>query len=262
MAFHERAPGKQLSRHVQCIWIAAQSPGGEGRIVPDGCVEIVFAVDGAFCLAVEPGRVIRSSPVTVLGLATRPLGVAYHGRSRLVGVRLTPAGAMRLFARDTACLGNGAADGTALVPALARRLADAVATLVASGSQGALEHALQTALDAAPVVDPRVEQAASLLHLGSASTSIAAVAREVGLSTRQLDRCFERWFGISPKLFERIARFQRAFDLGMRARRGQWALIAAHCGYADQSHLCRDFLEFTQETPDRMRASLGVAIDV
>jgi hypothetical protein len=56
----------------------------------------------------------------------------------------------------------------------------------------------------------------------------------------------QREVGMTPKLFLRIQRFQRALaKIGCLDR----AQVALACGYFDQSHLIRDFSEFAGITP-------------
>jgi len=69
--------------------------------------------------------------------------------------------------------------------------------------------------------------------------------------------------GVTPKLFCRLLRFQRArtlaahtetlqIDRTQRMRVGcgiDWAQLALTCGYFDQSHLINDFEEFSGLSP-------------
>ena len=48
-----------------------------------------------------------------------------------------------------------------------------------------------------------------------------------------------------PKLFGRLQRFQRAVAVVQEAPSVDWAQLAVRCGYYDQSHLIRDFGEFS-----------------
>jgi len=260
MSFHELAPTIDLARYVDGIWTLSQSQDGchESLVLPDGCVEIVFAVEGSFGLAGQLGpRDARWPMVTVLGLATKPHGILYRGRAHMIGVRLTPAGAMRIVGTELSQLVNGAADGADILPALASRFTGAIEDLLESRGPDRLHCELRAAVECSKPIDPRIENAASTLHARVRGDSIGAVAEDVGLSTRQLDRCFDRWFGVPPKFIDRVARFRRAFSLGMTQPRTEWAAVAAHCGYADQSHLCREFLEFTHQTPERMRLAMA-----
>jgi AraC-like DNA-binding protein len=195
--------------------------------------------------------------VTVVGLATRPLATHLAGGSRLAGIRLTPAGALRLAGDAMPHVLNGAADGTAIFPALAQRLLDAAEPFTGCGRTGEIEKLLRSALAGCRAANPRIEEAARLIHASAGGMRIAAVARHVGLSTRQIDRGFEKYLGLPPKLLGRLARFRRATDRGLPGSRGGWAAVAAECGYADQAHLVRDFQEFAGQPPDELRSSIA-----
>jgi transcriptional regulator GlxA family with amidase domain len=66
------------------------------------------------------------------------------------------------------------------------------------------------------------------------------LARHAGLSLRQLQRRFQVATGVSPKVLCRLVRLQTVLGL---ARNPGTTLgrVAAHAGYADQSHLTREF---------------------
>jgi AraC-like DNA-binding protein len=171
-------------------------------------------------------------------------------------VRLTPAGALRLLGTQLRGLGNDAADGDQVLQWRTASLADAIGEFGDSGSLDRLHGVLRSVIQGARPCDLRLEQAASLLH-SAESPGISKIAQRLGFTTRQLDRGFDRCFGISPKMLGRLARFQRAFALGMLGRRGGWAAVARRCGYADQAHLTREFREFAGQTPERMRAAFA-----
>lgn len=128
-----------------------------------------------------------------------------------------------------------------------------------SGAADAIQRVIGSALGAARRTDTRLERAMAMLHESAGDVTMSAVAQHAGLSARQLDRGFQRQFGMSPKLLARIARFRRALALGLHARRGAWADIAARCGYADQAHMVRDIREFAGETPEQIRTAIEAA---
>ncbi len=70
------------------------------------------------------------------------------------------------------------------------------------------------------------------------------------LSVRQFHRKFTERNGISPKSFDRITRFDRAFRMKNRQPDLDWLSIAMNCGYYDYQHLSKDFLDFTSMTPN------------
>jgi transcriptional regulator GlxA family with amidase domain len=83
---------------------------------------------------------------------------------------------------------------------------------------------------------------------------IPDLASTLGIGQRQLERDFAAAFGMRPKLYARIVRFQTALDYKARSAR-TWTDVAHEFGYHDQMYLIHDFSEFTTGTPTE---TLGV----
>ena len=79
--------------------------------------------------------------------------------------------------------------------------------------------------------------------------SLDWLANQSCLSVRQLIRRFEEQVGTSPKMFQKINRFDRAYRLKNSQPHLDWLRIALACGYHDYQHLAKDFKEFTNLTP-------------
>ena len=79
---------------------------------------------------------------------------------------------------------------------------------------------------------------------------VRAVSRELGFSQRRFIQIFSSHVGLTPKIFCRILRFQRARVSAERVKAPDWAELAVACGYFDQSHLIKDFKEFSGSTPN------------
>jgi len=95
--------------------------------------------------------------------------------------------------------------------------------------------------------------ARSLQH-SHQQTLIHDVAARHTLSVRQVERIFERHIGVSPKVFNRLTRLQRALDLRRKTPALDGAALASASGYFDQSHMVRDFRDLTGETPTSFAA--------
>lgn len=79
--------------------------------------------------------------------------------------------------------------------------------------------------------------------------SVAATAREAEVSQKKFIRLFSDEVGMTPKLYLRVARFERVLDrITHRPNIDWWDVVERH-GYYDQSHFIRDFSEFTGFTP-------------
>jgi len=90
---------------------------------------------------------------------------------------------------------------------------------------------------------PAVAGAWELLVASGGRMGVADLARRVGWSRRHLGARFTSEFGLSPKLAARVVRFERATTMLRSPRRPALAEVAAGCGYYDQPHLNRDFVD-------------------
>ncbi len=82
------------------------------------------------------------------------------------------------------------------------------------------------------------------------NSSVPNTAKESFLCTRQFERIFKERMGISPKLFTRIARMNKAFRLKYNHPGQDWLSIALDCGYHDYQHLAKDFKDFAGVNPN------------
>ena len=102
-------------------------------------------------------------------------------------------------------------------------------------------------------VRPELAYAWGLLERSHGRVPIATVARQVGLSQRQLGTLFHREVGRTPKTVAMLMRFEyatgRIADAARRHRRVDLAGIATDAGYADQAHLTREFVRFAGVSP-------------
>jgi AraC-like DNA-binding protein len=97
---------------------------------------------------------------------------------------------------------------------------------------------------------------AELLRSGG-TERVETIAGKLEWSRKHLAAKFHAEIGLAPKTVSRMARFNRAIRLARRRSDDSWAGIAAECGYADQAHLVREFVEFAGETPTAWAARLA-----
>jgi transcriptional regulator GlxA family with amidase domain len=103
-----------------------------------------------------------------------------------------------------------------------------------------MEGALASWWTKASAADPLVDAAVARLRSSRSPHPVAALANELGLSERQLNRRFVAAVGYGPKLLQRVFRLQAFVRLASQQPRRGLADLAAAAGYADQAHLCRD----------------------
>lgn len=105
--------------------------------------------------------------------------------------------------------------------------------------------------------DPRVARIAALVERITASPQlfrVDALARDLDLPVRRLQRLFAEYVGASPKWVLRRARLHEAAARADEGTGIDWAALATDLGYADQSHLIRDFTSAVGSPPSRYAA--------
>ena len=91
--------------------------------------------------------------------------------------------------------------------------------------------------------------------------SPSLLAREVGMSTRQLERLFRRYLNRSPKRYYMELRLQKARNLLMQTDMSV-INVALACGFASPSHFSKCYRAHYNTTPYRERGAHGSRLSV
>ncbi len=92
--------------------------------------------------------------------------------------------------------------------------------------------------------------------------TIEKIARYAHLSLRQFERRCLQSLGVSPKLFAKLTRFNKAHVRKEIEPKLSWTQIAYEYGYADQMHLIKDFKRFSGYKPSELDAQLSQSIKI
>jgi AraC-like DNA-binding protein len=242
---HHPSPG--LAPFVEYLWSVewdrAGLPPHVQRILPNPSVHLSF----------EP------TLARVTGLARRRAVFEYRltGAGRVVGVRFRPGGARPWLPGPVSSLTDREAPVAELVALDAVALSAAVQAAPDAAAAAALVDA--ALLPHRPAPDPTVERVAALVAAVQRDPSIRRagdLAELAGTTVRSLQRLCAEWVGVGPTWLVRCARLHEAAG---RAAGGPvaWAGLAAELGYADQSHLVRDFARVIGEPPARYARSVA-----
>lgn len=100
---------------------------------------------------------------------------------------------------------------------------------------------------------PAIAKAVALMQENhSQALTVRQVARQVGLSPRQLERRFRSLFGLGPREFLVRTRVRAAARL-LRVSDQSLAEVALACGFCDQSAFARSFHQHVGVTPTAFR---------
>ncbi|HEX4631188.1 MAG TPA: AraC family transcriptional regulator [Chthoniobacterales bacterium] len=223
-------------------------------IVPDGSAELVINLweDSArtfdFDGIAEPrkfGGAIFSGP------HSSPFVIPATSNRCLIGAHFVAGGAFPFLAMPLEELRNEHVELEALFGNGAGELRGELLSLETAAQQFAvLESFLLRQL-----VKSRAHHRAvvfALQRFGSSDQPphrIEELRKDAGLSGRRFSRVFSEQVGLTPKLFARLNRFQRAVRLLPQAREINWGEIVFAAGYYDQAHLIHEFQSVSGVTP-------------
>lgn len=87
--------------------------------------------------------------------------------------------------------------------------------------------------------------------------TVAEVTEKIGMSPKRFIAAFRQEVGLTPKVYSRVQRFQRAMRRARHGRTVDWAGLAIDCGYYDQAHFAHEFREFSGMSPGEYRKAGG-----
>ncbi|NUS43320.1 MAG: AraC family transcriptional regulator [Mycobacteriaceae bacterium] len=230
---HTRAsPPSDLAPYVEYLWSAEWHYERPYRqlIVPLPNVHLTF----------------RDGEAVVNGVRTRCHTRLLHGAGRACGVAFRHAGFRPFLSAPVASITDRELGAAQVLPA----------TVPAAPDAAEIEECLRACLAAAsePRDGARLAEAAMAAITGdSRVTSVAALARQLSVSIRTLQRAFAEHVGVSPKWVVRRYRLHEVTELLSRGREPRWSELAFELGYVDQAHLIRDFKSIFGEPPEYYR---------
>jgi AraC-like DNA-binding protein len=252
MKYISIAPTAPLAEFIERFWYSGDAPPHQKvRIVPNGTMELVFNLDedelGIYDTE-QPGSYKSFSGAFFSGAYARPMFV--DTREHVVGVHFKPGGAFRFLGVPASALADIHVDLEALWGRSAQDLREQLCAAANPAQRfRILEREFVARLENTLEEHRAVRAALDIFGRDTGEAKIRDLAAHLGLSQRHFIKVFSNQVGVTPKLFGRVQRFQRAVDLTRNSSTPDWADIAAACGYFDQSHLIHDFQTFSGLSP-------------
>lgn len=251
MRYIRQSPTVALRDSVDHLWCIADGPTYSAeRILPTGATELVVNLGADVVAITNQHGPQRFSGATVCGPYSRPFDIDAREHTAMVGVHFKPGGVRAVLGLSPDELLGAHIDLDAVWNSAAAALRSDICEATSTTQRLAIvERALLIRLRAGRELTSEVAYAVDALSLGR-RPSIEKLAREIGFSHRKLIQLFTTQVGMTPKRFARLQRFRHAHDaISAALSLPQWSAFAVEHGYADQSHMIREFQEFSGMTP-------------
>lgn len=215
-------------------------PGAVHRGLPSRFLTLVIDLDAPLEVRWPAGAI--ASHGVVGGLHTTPALIEADREQVGLEYALSPMACRGILGVPAGAIGGLSLDLAEIFGAEAARLVDRVACAATWRERFHLvDSVLLARLDDAVPPDPLVEAVWALTFGLGGRLPVAEIADRVGYTRRHLTERFRVATGVTPKQAARVARFEHARQVLSRPERPAPARVAVSCGYADQSHLCREW---------------------
>lgn len=252
-------PKLPLAKFVDSLW---QYDGDNAdhqpqHILPTGTLELVINLrqnELVFYESERPENCSRLSGAVVSGAHGRRFTPHATEKITLIGVHFKPGGAFPFLGVPAGELADTHVDLETIWGVSASRLRARLCEARTSAErfqllQDALLRRLSDGVDQHYAVSAALE----IFWKNQAGPTVRDAARYLGLSQRRFIQVFSAEVGLTPKLFSRIQRFQQSRSFILNNATPNWAALALDLGYFDQSHLIREFVEFSGLNPTDYR---------
>ncbi|MBL8683848.1 MAG: AraC family transcriptional regulator [Myxococcales bacterium] len=263
MEYLARTPPPPLDAFIERIWYCALTPPpGLERVLPGGTVDLVVNLAEDEIRIGDPSNPasMRVLPGAVVGgTHTRSFLVDPRQRASVFGVHFKPGKSMPFLGISPAEIVDAYVSLGDLWGCDGRNLRERLLEARSPTEQfRQIEDSLLRRLRRARPVHPAAAAAVDVFRAAGNNVRVATVAAAVGLSRRGLVDVFTREVGLAPKLYARLQRFHRT-KARIAALGGDpsWAALAVDCGYCDQSHMIREFVDFAGISPARYLCGRG-----
>lgn len=250
---------EELQPFVRCYWSldapAVEEPERQ-RIVPDGCMEMIFHYGDLYYQYTADGKAHLQPRSFVFGQITTPLEIAPAGISGIIAVRFQPDGFFPFSPVPLQAMDDRAVSLTELFGSDGVSLEENVLQSRDNTDRIQLiETFLVKKLQAEVSINRITRSAVEALIESGGQNSIHELASQLQINRRQLERKFSKATGLSPKQYSKVLRLQNAFKLIGQGTFQHLTELALEAGYYDQAHFVKDFREFTGVSPRQFYAN-------
>lgn len=254
MNYQTFPPHTDIAFLVKCYWsleVPAEVPPQKQRIVPDGCMEMIFILGDDIRRYTSEHELIVQPRAIVVGQITEPFIIEPTGYVHCFAARFYPYGFANLVDMPVKDLANKETP-------IAGLFGEAPATVLEQQIIAATDNEERIKILEAfflerfqhkSMIDSIVTNTIDALLAAKGSTPINTLLKNDPARRRQLERKFHKQVGLSPKQLGKIIRIQAALKLLLSRQNESLTHIAYESEYFDQAHFIRDFKDFTGINP-------------
>ncbi|MCQ6961397.1 AraC family transcriptional regulator [Mucilaginibacter aquariorum] len=248
MQHQEFEPPEELRDTIKCFWHNIRDAGTlqpSFEVQPDGYAEIIFYFGGTLSISGNGGLLPLPSPF-MIGLLNQPVVFYTKNRLEIIGIRCFPWTVFDLL---------GLPSGKDEVRIFEHPIAQLQSTLDKCIRAGRVDEALAQAKQyflterLGIATSNMLFKAGAAMRQANGTMPVSRVAAAAHATVRTLERNFKQSSGYTVKDVSALIRFEQVRNRLWHYPDAHLAALAHELGYADQSHLSREFKRYSGTTP-------------
>ncbi|EGD54811.1 helix-turn-helix domain-containing protein [Gordonia neofelifaecis] len=225
--------------------VVADGPG-EHLGLPGSTATLVVDLADGLVLSAENRTGRTTFRCCIAGIHLRPVTIHHNGLQRGVQLDLSPTAVHAIFGMPASEISSDMVELAQVDTAFARDLHERLAE-TPPDDRAVVCADMLAGIEADAEIPYDAHAAWETIARRRGDITVSELVELSGWSARHLTKLFTAEFGIGPKQAARLIRFDTARELLEAGRNA--GDVAAECGYADQSHMSREFTELTGYSP-------------
>jgi AraC-like DNA-binding protein len=248
MQHQEFEPPEELRDAIKCFWYNRREFGEKQssfEVQPDGYAEIIFHFGNALEICSDGSSQLLPSPF-MMGLLNQPVLFYTKGRLEIISIRCFPWTVFDLL---------GLPSGKGSLRTFKHPIAEFQSILNKSVQAGRIDQAITQVAQyflsahAQIAIDSMLFKAGMAIRETNGNMQVSQIASAAHTTIRTLERKFRQSSGHTVKDVASLMRFEQARNQLWLYPDSGIARLAHELGYADQSHLSREFKRYSGTTP-------------
>ncbi|MXV49699.1 helix-turn-helix domain-containing protein [Pedobacter sp. HMF7647] len=248
MQHQEFEPPADLRDTIKCFWYNRRGHDEDEstfEVIPDGYAEIIFYF-GRLCGVSYDGSWQQLPSPFMIGLLNQPANFYAESNLEIIGIRCFPWTVFNLL---------GLPSGKGGVRISEHPIAGLHAALEEFINAGKIEDALAQVkryfltVRSKIATDSIISKAGFAMRESNGTMPVSLVANAAHSTVRTLERKFRQSSGYSVKDVSGLMRFEQVRNKLWHYPESNLVSLAHELGYADQSHLSKEFKRYSGTTP-------------
>lgn len=246
---------KELSDFVDSVfYLGDYTPEHKiERLIPDGMISLVIELDGNERYIYDNTNfevIQRCTNFWLSGMHNHYISISAIPYTELVGIRFKAGGLFPFINSDVYKLFNSVSDASEYFQdSITSLRKDLINLATPVDKLELISDWLKKQCRFTDSVNAVIQNSCQQILAAPTISTLEEIRNDIPYSEKQFIHNFKTQIGITPKVFQRIIRFNQILPRLKEQETIEWAEISEECGYFDQPHFIRDFKQFSGFNP-------------